>query len=378
VTAGPPSEGSPQGGNNLAGHIGHWPPPQRPWVLPRGAYTPWSRRVWAALIDWAPILLLMAGPLAYLLVKRFTCDDFLYDIGSETRSYEYYCTSDSTHVQIALICSGLLLIAGYFLWNLCYLQGRSGQSIGKSMLAFRCISEKTWQPIGFGRSLGRQAGHYLDYTLAFVGYLLPLWDSKRQTIADKIMGTVCVPAEQSHVSHTADAGQPRPVGPSPRPAITALAVAGVVTVFLTMCGAFLAIGASAGASINATAPTGAIGEPASDGHFQFVVLDFGNAIEQSDSAGAFVVARMVVTNTSAQPQPLAVRNQYAMDTSRRKYPAQDMSVYPGRQQQPTTVLSIRPGAVRVVIRFDVSKGARIDSLELHDSESSPGATIQLN
>jgi len=26
-----------------------------------------------------------------------------------------------------------------------------------------------------------------------IGYLFPLWDAKRQTIADKIMTTVCLP-----------------------------------------------------------------------------------------------------------------------------------------------------------------------------------------
>jgi len=28
-----------------------------------------------------------------------------------------------------------------------------------------------------------------------VGYLFPLWDAKRQTFADKIMTTVCLPVE---------------------------------------------------------------------------------------------------------------------------------------------------------------------------------------
>ncbi|REO10986.1 RDD family protein, partial [Mycobacterium tuberculosis] len=29
--------------------------------------------------------------------------------------------------------------------------------------------------------------------ICFVGFLFPLWDAKRQTLADKIMTTVCVP-----------------------------------------------------------------------------------------------------------------------------------------------------------------------------------------
>ena len=29
--------------------------------------------------------------------------------------------------------------------------------------------------------------------ICYIGYLFPLWDAKRQTLADKIMTTVCLP-----------------------------------------------------------------------------------------------------------------------------------------------------------------------------------------
>jgi hypothetical protein len=34
--------------------------------------------------------------------------------------------------------------------------------------------------------------HYVDQLICYIGYLFPLWDDKRQTIADKLMSTVCV------------------------------------------------------------------------------------------------------------------------------------------------------------------------------------------
>ena len=43
-------------------------------------------------------------------------------------------------------------------------------------MKFRVVSEKTWQPIGFIRSLLRQLAHALDTFLCYIGYLLPLWD----------------------------------------------------------------------------------------------------------------------------------------------------------------------------------------------------------
>jgi RDD family len=52
---------------------------------------------------------------------------------------------------------------------------------------------KTWQPIGFWLSLVRQLVHWVDQMACYIGFLWPLWDHKRQTFADMITSTVCVP-----------------------------------------------------------------------------------------------------------------------------------------------------------------------------------------
>ena len=60
-------------------------------------------------------------------------------------------------------------------------------------MKFKVVSEKTWQPIGFGMSIVRQIAHFVDAAICYIGFFFPLWDPKRQTLADKIMTTVCVP-----------------------------------------------------------------------------------------------------------------------------------------------------------------------------------------
>ena len=75
-----------------------------------------------------------------------------------------------------------------------YRQGRTGSSVGKSVLKFKVVSENTGQPIGFGLPAIRQLMHIVDQVVCFIGYLNPLWDPKRQTLADKIMRTVCLPS----------------------------------------------------------------------------------------------------------------------------------------------------------------------------------------
>ena len=168
---------------------GYYPPPG--WALPTETYTPWVKRLLAFLIDWTPIWLVFLVPMIGLVVTDgWECFDAMY--GSSTN----YCTTSSSDLWIIVQLLGFLACAPYFFWNFCYRQGKTGQSIGKSALKFKVISEKTWQPIGFWLSLVRQIAHYIDQLICYIGYLFPLWDDKRQTIADKLMSTVCVPLDR--------------------------------------------------------------------------------------------------------------------------------------------------------------------------------------
>ena len=157
-----------------------YPPP--PHVLAKDAYTPWVSRLLASLIDWIPFWMIFGVP--------YIVESAEYD--AECTAYDTYCDGMTDRWAIVTLIAWLLL-AVYFFWNFCYRQGKTGQSIGKSALKFVVINEKTWQPIGFWLSLVRQIAHYGDQIICYIGYLLPLWDDKRQTLADKLMSTVCVP-----------------------------------------------------------------------------------------------------------------------------------------------------------------------------------------
>lgn len=70
--------------------------------------------------------------------------------------------------------------------------GRTGQSLGKSVLRIRLVDERTGRPIGTWRALARDLVHVIDLLSCCGGYLMPLWDARRQTIADKVAGTLVV------------------------------------------------------------------------------------------------------------------------------------------------------------------------------------------
>ena len=123
-------------------------------------YASWLQRVGAYLIDVAPIVILE------IIFSR------------------------------VLVLYVLILIAslGWTIYNRWYQAGTTGQSLGKKVLKLRLVSEETGQPIGMLMAFVRVICHIIDSVICFIGYLFPLWDAKRQTIADKIVKTVVIPA----------------------------------------------------------------------------------------------------------------------------------------------------------------------------------------
>jgi uncharacterized RDD family membrane protein YckC len=103
-------------------------------------------------------------------------------------------------VQVAISrpLGSLISLAGvaFGLYN-AYLNGTTGQSIGKKMQNIKVVSMETGQPIGAGGGIARYFLHLIDALPCCVpgGYIYGLFiDKDKQTIADKIMKTVVVPA----------------------------------------------------------------------------------------------------------------------------------------------------------------------------------------
>jgi uncharacterized RDD family membrane protein YckC len=87
-----------------------------------------------------------------------------------------------------------LISLAWTIYNRWYLGGTTGQSWGKKLLNIRLISERTGQPIGMLMAFVRDIAHFVDAIICYVGFLFPLWDSKRQTLADKIVSTLVINA----------------------------------------------------------------------------------------------------------------------------------------------------------------------------------------
>jgi uncharacterized RDD family membrane protein YckC len=73
-----------------------------------------------------------------------------------------------------------------------WMNGAQGQSPGKRVVGLRLVRDGDGSLIGGGMGILRELAHLLDTFSLLLGWFWPLWDKKRQTFADKIVGTVVV------------------------------------------------------------------------------------------------------------------------------------------------------------------------------------------
>jgi uncharacterized RDD family membrane protein YckC len=171
------------------------PPTPEPAIrgLPRGAYTPWLTRVGAYLIDRFPFAIVLGA--GWLVLQNSVDTVCLTEITQYDKNQ--ICSASYSTAGWTVMWGAVLFGIGYLVWNFGYRQGATGSSIGKSVMKFKVVSQNTGQPVGFGRSVLRQVVHFVDAIICYLGYLFPLWDAERKTLADKIMSTVCLPLEHS-------------------------------------------------------------------------------------------------------------------------------------------------------------------------------------
>ncbi|NJP22962.1 RDD family protein [Microbispora sp. SCL1-1] len=194
----PPQGGYPQGGG--------YPPPQgypstpagdqyggqygaqyggaygQPGGYPAPELAHWGLRVGATLIDG-----LIVGVPTWILSI----------IGSalSAGSVDQETGQVGSGFGIGLVLSLLAIVValGLGLW-LKHKEGTTGQTVGKKVVGIQTVKEQTGEYIGFGMAVVRYICHIVDGLPCYIGYLWPLWDAKRQTFADKIVGTVVVRA----------------------------------------------------------------------------------------------------------------------------------------------------------------------------------------
>jgi uncharacterized RDD family membrane protein YckC len=128
----------------------------------------WSQRAGAFLIDWLPLIPGIA----------------VWEVGSQR------------HLAW-VVAIGVVATVSPWLYNRCYRQGRTGQSWGKRVMGLKLVRMSDNEPVGWQTAALREVVHFLDACVFYLGFLLPILDARRQTLADKAMRTVVTSARNS-------------------------------------------------------------------------------------------------------------------------------------------------------------------------------------
>jgi len=137
-----------------------------PGVSPYGPLAEWSQRAVGFLIDIG--IVIAVGIVGFIITA-------IVGVISNTLA--------------ALVGLVFYLIYSFLFLYFGYLVGVKGRSPGMALTGLTCVSEETGQVIGGGMGIVRSIAHIIDSFICYVGWFFPLWDAKRQTIADKVIKT---------------------------------------------------------------------------------------------------------------------------------------------------------------------------------------------
>ena len=164
----PQGPGQPPYGGQQLPPYGQFGSPQANWaptVFPTGELALWPQRALGWVVDWA------IGVVPYII---------LYILSAATGT-----------IFFSLIGALWALVVAIFL---AIQVGQYGSTPGMRLAGLKCVKASTGQTIGGGLGFVRGLIHAVASWLCLVPFIIdmlfPLWDAQRQTLADKIMGTV--------------------------------------------------------------------------------------------------------------------------------------------------------------------------------------------
>lgn len=132
-----------------------------------GPLAEWADRVVATLIDFVIVAVLGLGVFIVVLI-----------IGA---------VSEILGSLVSVIGYTALSVYGLYLG---FLEGLRGQSPGKAIRGLKVVKISDGQVLGGGMGIVRRIAHFVDAIICYLGFLLPLVDTRKQTIADKMLETV--------------------------------------------------------------------------------------------------------------------------------------------------------------------------------------------
>jgi len=146
----------------------------------------WGTRMGGWLLDW--IILFAVGLVVNGIFNSINLGRITFHVTNTTTNqitiYHFSVLAPILQIAIVILYGGLLCGSA------------RGQTIGMMAVKVRAIDAEAGGPIGAWRGLGRAAFEYFLFIVFIIPWvidmLFPLWDSRCQTLHDKVTNTVVV------------------------------------------------------------------------------------------------------------------------------------------------------------------------------------------
>ncbi len=150
----------------------------------RSPYANYGARVGAWLIDW--VLASVVGSIVLLPLHAVRHASSTVASGSSKPLFNVTITNQGAILFALLVIIYTTALTG----------SARGQTVGMMVVRAKAVDAVSGAPIGYGRALGRVLFEYLMVILLLapwaIDMLFPLWDTRRQTLHDKVTNTVVI------------------------------------------------------------------------------------------------------------------------------------------------------------------------------------------
>lgn len=148
-------------------------------------YAGWRRRVSAAFLDGVLSVPFVIPGVVALFVgprERSLCTDF--------DGVESACDVPTSGT---IAVAALSAVVGILTYLVIYVRLLGmGATWGRGAVGYQVVDERTLQPVGSGRAVGRCFAAILSALPCYLGFLWPLWDAENRTFHDMIVHTRAV------------------------------------------------------------------------------------------------------------------------------------------------------------------------------------------
>lgn len=123
--------------------------------------------------------------------------DVLAPVATISAALELWNVLSRPEWMLVLVIVSVSVLWTFILWNSVFGQGRTGTTVGKSLMRIRAV-DALGQPLGWFHAFVRCVAYLLNTLPILLGWLWPLWSKRKQTFSDMLIKAVVLRDDVNH------------------------------------------------------------------------------------------------------------------------------------------------------------------------------------